>query len=277
VPTRGLFVAVLLLAGLAGGCGPAAGQHTASRTAASPPPSGPATRPPVAGPGGRPTARNGTAAATTATLPPLRPAPPPPRTRPVVAESGPLPPMVYRIPTAQRVVFIGIDDGATKDPRFLALVQRYHIPFTAFLTDGLVRSDYGYFRQLQQAGVSIQDHTLTHPQLNHLSYAAQKREICGAADRYRQVFGTRPVLLRPPYGSYNRATRRAAKACGMRALVDWSVSLPATKLRFANGSRLRPGDIILTHFRPTLLRDFVPMLAQIQREGFSIGRLEDYV
>jgi len=194
-----------------------------------------------------------------------------------VQEVGPLPPVVYRIPTTQRIVFIGIDDGATKDPAFLALIQARHIPITAFLTDSDIRSDYGYFRRLQQAGVRIQDHTLTHPQLNHLSFEAQKREICGAADRYRQVFGNRPVIMRPPYGSYNLATRQAAKACGMRALVNWSVSLPGRKLRYAVGSKLRPGDIILTHFRPTLMRDFVPVLDQIQREGFTIARLEDYV
>jgi peptidoglycan/xylan/chitin deacetylase (PgdA/CDA1 family) len=278
----GLAVLTLLtaLAALTSGCGSAGKHHAAqggitgtSRAPSTGSPGQPgqpgstlpgssASRPVTQGPGG-----------SVASLPPP---PKPPAGRPV-AESGPLPPAVYRIPTSQRVVFLGIDDGATKDPAFLALVQRLHIPFTAFLTDDEVRSDYGFFRQLQQAGVTIQDHTLTHPQLNHRSLAAQKREICGAADRYAQVFGKRPVLLRPPYGSYNLDTRRAAKACGMRALVNWDVSLPATKLRFANGSKLRPGDIILTHFRPTLLRDIVPVLAQIEREGFTIGRLEDYV
>jgi peptidoglycan/xylan/chitin deacetylase (PgdA/CDA1 family) len=263
-PSRVIVAAIL--AALAGGCGTASSTVTGSESAGSTPTPAPTSAQPNTQPNSQPGA----------SLPPLRTPPPPPPARPV-HQSGPLPPMVYRIPTSQRVVFIGIDDGMTKDPAFLALIRARRIPVTAFLTDAHIRSDYGYFRELQHAGVGIQNHTLTHRQLNRLPFEAQKREICGAADRYRQIFGKRPVIMRPPYGSYNLTTRRAAKACGMRALVNWNVSLPGRKLRFATGSRLRPGDIILTHFRPTLMRDLVPVLDQIRREGFAIARLEDYV
>jgi peptidoglycan/xylan/chitin deacetylase (PgdA/CDA1 family) len=263
----GSVAMAVVLAGLAAGCGTPDATHATSTPAGSTATAAPTPRAPS---NGRPGTQPGDS------LPPLRTAPPPPPVRPV-PESGPLPPVVYRIPTSRRVVFIGIDDGMTKDPAFLVLIRARHIPVTAFLADAQIRSDYGYFRQLQRAGVGIQNHTLTHRQLNRLSFEAQKREICGAADRYRQIFGKRPVIMRPPYGSYSLTTRRAAKACGMRALVNWNVSLPGRKLRFAAGSRLRPGDIILTHFRPTLMRDLVPVLDQIQREGFAVARLEDYV
>src|SRR5258708_28107344 len=41
-----------------------------------------------------------------------------------------------------------------------------------------------YFRQLQQAGALIEDHTLTHPVMTRLSYAQQKYQICHSADLY---------------------------------------------------------------------------------------------
>ncbi len=41
--------------------------------------------------------------------------------------------------------------------------------------------------------------------------------------------------------------------------------------------RLRPGDILLLHFRPNLARDFRILVAKIKRRGFEIGNLDAYL
>ncbi|MFD0561330.1 polysaccharide deacetylase family protein [Kitasatospora saccharophila] len=140
---------------------------------------------------------------------PLR-APAPPAAKPELAD-GPgvkrapgLPPVVYRVPTTDRVVFLTVDDGAEKDPQFAAMAAELGVPMTVFLSDYLARSDYGYFRGLQSHGVGIDNHTLTHPDLRRLGADALQREICGQQDRLQQETGTRPRLFRPRTASTPR-------------------------------------------------------------------------
>ena len=146
----------------------------------------------------------------------------PPTTRrapgvvPVAVPATRLAVTLSRVGTSQPVVFLGVDDGYVRSRWLLALEQQRHLPFTAFLTNAAWRQDPGYWRQLQAAGVRIEDHTLTHPMLTGLARTQVQRQICVAATADTAAFGRRPVLFRPPYGGTNAVVRRAAAGCGMR-------------------------------------------------------------
>ena len=105
------------------------------------------------------------------------------------------------------------------------MVRELRLPVSMFLTDSVVGPGYGHFARLQSVGASIQNHTLDHPALRGLPYAGQRAEICGQQDRLRSRFGRHPRLFRPPYGTYDTATLRAAADCGISALVLWRVSM----------------------------------------------------
>lgn len=202
------------------------------------------------------------------------------------AEAGAPPKVVRRIPTQDKVVFVTIDDGAEKDPGFLKMAEELKLPFTMFLTDSISRagSGYGYFDRLRALGNGVDNHTLTHPNLRTLSADAQRREICGQQDALEKRFGSRPALFRPPYGNYNDATLAAAGSCGVRALVLWEVTMQINDMRYAQSDKLRPGDIVLAHFRgpqelkgTTMTQMVTNMLRSIQRQGYTVARLEDYL
>ncbi|MFE6196777.1 polysaccharide deacetylase family protein [Streptomyces sp. NPDC057838] len=222
------------------------------------------------------------------------PAPPPPERKPRIKtrkgfqvaghrESN-LPPVFTRIPTRDKVVFLTIDDGAEKDRTFLRMMSDLDVPYTAFLSGYLVKDDPRYFKKMQARGVVLNNHTLFHRYMPGLSYRAQKREICGMQRYMEKRFGKRPALFRPPYGSYNRATLRAAKACGITHVPLWNEEVFADRWEYREGDReLRPGDIVLTHFRgpeqwkgtmPDMIRRF---LNKVTAEGYAVGRLEDYL
>lgn len=218
-------------------------------------------------------------------IPVLPPPPAPPAVKPV-ATGGPLPPVVSRIPTRQKIVFVTFDDGAEKDPRFVAMMRDLRVPFTMFLTDRIISGDYGYFTPLKDLGDPIEDHTLTHPYLPRLSEARQRQEICGQQTRLAREYGTRPGLFRPPYGAYNRATRLAVKSCGnLRAIILWRESMQITDVAYQDpGKRLHPGDIILAHFRgpkqlkgETMTAMVAHLLRSIAAQGYTVASLEDYV
>ncbi|MFF4407956.1 polysaccharide deacetylase family protein [Streptomyces sp. NPDC001262] len=222
---------------------------------------------------------------------PLAPPPAPPSTRlTATVKPGEAPQIVRRVRTADKIVFLTFDDGAEKDPEFVKMAEDLKLPFTMFLTDSIARSGsgYGYFDRLRAAGPApgnaVQNHTLTHPNLRTLSAEAQRKEICGQQDILEKRFGSRPVLFRPPYGNYNDQTLAAAGGCGVRAVVLWEATMQINDMRYAEGGGLRPGDIVLAHFRgpselkgTTMTQMVTNMLRSIQKQGYTVARLEDYV
>ncbi|MFD3512770.1 polysaccharide deacetylase family protein [Streptomyces sp. NPDC058657] len=214
---------------------------------------------------------------------PLAPVPVKPDRTPVLKASGP-PVVLDRVRTRDKVVFLTFDDGAEKDPAFVRMVRELKLPISMFLTDSVAGSDYGHFEQLRAAGATVQNHTTGHANLRTLAYEGQRAQICGQQDRLKARFGTRPALFRPPYGNYNADTVRAAGSCGVRALVLWRESMQINNMRYAEGDRLKPGDIVLAHFRgpdelkgSTITEMTARMLRRIQEQGFTVAKLEDYL
>ncbi|MGW1468906.1 polysaccharide deacetylase family protein [Streptomyces sp. NPDC002308] len=195
-----------------------------------------------------------------------------------------LPQVFTTVPTDQRIVFLTIDDGADKDPELIRMMDELKIPYTAFLSDYLASEDYGYFAGMQKKGVTLNNHTLTHPYLPGLSYAEQKKEICGQQDRIEKHFGKRPVLFRPPYGNYNRDTLVVAKSCGIKAVPLWAEEAFPDHMDWREWDRdLHPGDIVLTHFQGPAqwkgtMADMVRnVMKVITEKGYAVARLDDYV
>ncbi|MEV0933370.1 polysaccharide deacetylase family protein [Streptomyces phaeochromogenes] len=225
------------------------------------------------------------------TKPPL-PAPPAPKKKPAIStrngfevdDHEGLPPVFTTIPTKDKVVFLTIDDGAEKDPAFLRMMSELKIPYTAFLSDYLVKEDYGYFKKMQDRGVVLNNHTLNHRYMPNLSYERQKQEICGMQDVIEKRYGKRPALFRPPFGNYNEDTLRAAKACGIKAAPLWNEEVFVDRWDYRELDRdLHPGDIVLSHFRgkehwkgtmPDMVRRFLKLVTD---KGYAVARIEDYL
>ncbi|WP_329099544.1 polysaccharide deacetylase family protein [Streptomyces sp. NBC_01439] len=271
------------------GCGDSAAptERLAGKTAQPTPEAGGAT-PSTASPSPAPGGASDEAYKKWGLTAPLQYAPKPAQ-KPQVPKPGPgKVPVIDRIPVPadDKVVFLTFDDGAEKDPEFLKMAADLKLPISMFLTDSVASSDYGYFEKIRDNGSAstINNHTLTHPNLRTFSFAAQKKEICGQQERLEKHFGQRPPFFRPPFGNYNDDTLRAASECGVSSLVLWRVSMQINNFQYAEGSALKPGDIVLAHFRgpgelkgTTETQMTTRMLQRIQEQGFRIGRLEDYL
>ncbi|MEU5877115.1 polysaccharide deacetylase family protein [Spirillospora sp. NPDC047279] len=217
-------------------------------------------------------------------LKPLAPAPPPPADRPLKLARGTAP-VIDRVPTRDRVVFVTIDDGKEKDPRFVQMMTDLRVPISMFLTDDSIKDDYAYFTALRDLGNHVQNHTMTHPVMPLYGQDVQQREICGQQRLLTARYGTRPTLFRPPFGRYGDSTQAAAIRCGARAIVMWRESMQIHDMQYDEPDRrLRPGDIILAHFRgpadlkgTTMTQMFANLLKRIRQQGFAVARLEDYI
>jgi peptidoglycan/xylan/chitin deacetylase (PgdA/CDA1 family) len=186
-------------------------------------------------------------------------------------------PAISRIQTSNRVVFFTIDDGIVRDPAAVAYLSQARDPVTLFLIPGYANQNPGYFQAIQQIGATVQDHTVHHLDLTKLSYERQVQEICGPLDGFAATFGHRPWLLRPPYGSYNQLTLRAARACGIQAVIVWRGTMNDGVLRLQHPGPLQPGDIILMHFRADLLQNLKNLSFAAATAGLKAAPLEQYL
>lgn len=126
-------------------------------------------------------------------------------------------------------------------------------------------------RQVED-GMVVGNHTWDHPQLNHLSLAGQQREV-QLADRWITAGGAPiPTLLRPPYGSYNHATRTLGKS-----LILWDVdsedwkNLNSDKTTALIMKEIHPGAIVLMHdIHPTTVAAVPGIIKQLEQDGYHL-------
>jgi peptidoglycan/xylan/chitin deacetylase (PgdA/CDA1 family) len=259
----------------------ASGSPAAAATpSATPPPASPPAPPPSSPtPSRSPAAPAGTvknAAWYVAQVPKFA-APPIPQK--ITAGKGGKAAFWYRVPTEQKVAFITIDDGGlTRSAEALELIRQARIPVTLFLNSPAGTTYAPYFKQIQDTGAVVENHTITHTSLRGKSYDFQKREICGAADKLGEVYGQRPTLFRPPFGEKDDVTLRAAADCGMKVVFYWTQTVDKGIVRYQTTEKVvRPGDVLLMHFRPALADDLLAALNAIHAAGLTPALLEDYI
>lgn len=194
---------------------------------------------------------------------------------------GPVPsglaPVVNHVTTTEPVVFVTIDDGWTKDPAALAVLAEHHIPVSAFVIGAVARADPGFWRALVAQGGAVEDHTDTHPPLAGRPPEVQQAEICAPVDEDQRLFGRRPTLFRPPYGSMDGATVVGASHCGLSAVVLWDATFLRGRLQRATPGPLQAGDIILLHWIPGLAADLQELAGILDQAGLHGALLEDYL
>jgi peptidoglycan/xylan/chitin deacetylase (PgdA/CDA1 family) len=188
-------------------------------------------------------------------------------------------PVVTTLPTKQPVVFLGIDDGAHKAADELQMMKDNHIKASLFLARSFISSNPDFFADFTTNGSLIEDHSLNHltGAASIKSYAIQKQEICGMADYEQQHYGRRPVLFRPPGGSYSVEMRRAAADCGMKAIVTWIAKANGGSMQYQIGNHLRPGDIVLMHFRPEFKQDMRAFIDATKSQHLHTELIENWL
>ncbi|WP_301230449.1 polysaccharide deacetylase family protein [Arthrobacter sp. PsM3] len=181
--------------------------------------------------------------------------------------------------TKHPVVFLTIDDGVTRTPEMVGLMADYDYPASIFLTRNFVQADPGFFKQFAAQGSLVENHTVSHNvnMVSQMGYQQQLAEINGMQDYARQQFGRSPTLFRPPGGAYSTAMRQAVAAAGLKAIITWEAKSNAGKMDYQYGKALRPGDIVLMHFRPEFAADLAAFRAAQLAAGLEVVLLEDFL
>ena len=182
------------------------------------------------------------------------------------------------VETEDPVFFVTIDDGIEKSPEALAVIERYQIPVTAFLTEYAVRNHTDYFEAVTAYGGSVQNHTMVHGALDDPSTDVQW-EICETQDRFEKQFGYRPWMLRPPYGAGPKdpdVVKHSAE-CGINRIVLWNIVVTDDNMVEYWEAPIKAGDIVLLHFGSKLAEGLEMLVSLGKAQGLRPAALEDYI
>ena len=114
------------------------------------------------------------------------------------------------------------DDGPTRHtPQLLQLLRERGIKATFFLLGSQVRRNPELVRRIVAEGHEVANHSYSHPKLSRLSPEQQQQEI-SAVQALFHTLGVEGRFLRPPYGSFNKATLEAAAEQDLDVIL-WSV------------------------------------------------------
>lgn len=199
------------------------------------------------------------------------------RYRPVgCIASGPL--TARRNGPRRRVVALSFDDGpGTLTLSFVRMLRAAHAVATFFMIgEQISAAERPLLREELRDGDALGDHTWSHPDLVGSGEVAD--QLSRTKRAIEQLSGYSPCVFRPPYGAYDDAVIRAARALGL-ATVTWDVdpsdwALPGTRAIVARVlAQVQPGSVVLSHDgggpRGETLAAYPSIVSALRRRGYS--------
>ena len=207
---------------------------------------------------------------------------------PSLEEGGGTP--VETLPEPQRVVdptrpmvALTYDDGphAVYTDQILDILEENGAVATFFEVAQNLSKAPEAVRRAADLGCEIGSHSYRHANLGKMDEAAQQADQAAADALFQQVLGTVPTLLRPPYGSMNKALKTT---CG-RSIVTWSIDPEDWLCRDADtvvkriqAEKSLDGQVILLHsiYDSTVeaTRTLVPWLLE---QGYQLVTVSELI
>jgi peptidoglycan/xylan/chitin deacetylase (PgdA/CDA1 family) len=178
------------------------------------------------------------------------------------------------------------DDGpsAKLTPKLLDLLAAHHVKATFFVIGQNAIDHPEIVQRAAREGHEIGNHSWSHPYLAKMSDDAVRRELRRTDDAIKAATGTRPTLMRPPYGSITmRQKRWIHDEFGYEIILwdvdplDWKNPGPMTVC-----SRIvketRPGSIVLSHdIHPGTVEAMPAIFAQLESKGFKFVSVSELI
>jgi peptidoglycan/xylan/chitin deacetylase (PgdA/CDA1 family) len=180
----------------------------------------------------------------------------------------------------RREIALTFDDGPSPYTNsVLKILKRFKVPATFFVVGRSINAYPGQLAAELSAGEEVGDHTLSHPMLGALSGASQSTEIGGLARLLQRHHAPNPVMMRPPYGSFNTTTLQILRAQRM-LMVLWSVDTSdyarpgVNRIVYTALSGAQPGGIILMHDgggdRSQTVAALPRIIAGLRKRGYTL-------
>jgi len=183
-------------------------------------------------------------------------------------------------------IAMSFDDGphGTLTPRLLDLLAAHHVKANFFVIGENVAEHPEIVARAAREGHEIGNHSWSHPNFGKMSDEAVRRDLRKTDDAIRSATGTRPILLRPPYGSITARQKKWINQEFGYKIILWDVDpldwkrpgAAAVCNRIVRGTR--PGSIVLSHdIHPGTIEAMPATLDQLEAKGFKFVTVSELI
>ena len=196
----------------------------------------------------------------------------------------------YAQDTDEKIIYLTFDAGYENGnmPAILDALHKHQVHATFFVVGTLIREKPELIREISDAGHTVGNHTMTHPDMSGISTKeAFQKQLEDVEALYKEATGNEMTkFYRPPQGIYSTDNLQMAKDLGYStffwslAYVDWyQDKQPSKEEAFQKLlGRIHPGAIVLLHSTSSTNAEILDeLLTKWKEMGYTFGTLEELV
>lgn len=214
-----------------------------------------------------------------------------------VPKAQPVSPLASPTPLSMQISFNSVrvegpyiamtfDDGPNEKltPKLLDLLAARHIKATFFVIGQNAAAHPDILKRIVREGHEIGNHSWSHPSFAKMSDESVRRELRKTDDAIVAAIGSRPTLVRPPYGSITaRQKRWIHDEFGYQIILwdvdplDWKRPGPSV-ITNRIVKETRSGAIILSHdIHPGTIEAMPATLTDLEAKGFKFATVSELI
>ena len=192
---------------------------------------------------------------------------------------------VYEVATEEKKIAISFDAawGADKTQGILDTLKDYNATATFFLVGFWIDKYQDMVKKIDEAGMEIGNHSLTHPDMTTVSTEKMHEEIATVNSQITKITNKPVKVFRCPYGAYNNSVINAIQSENLLP-VQWSVDsldwkgISAQEIAKRVLASAKSGSIILCHNNADNILDaLVLILDRLTTQGYKIVSVGELV
>lgn len=180
----------------------------------------------------------------------------------------------------KKLIAFTFDDGPseTNTNYLLDNLDKYDAKVTFFVLGSRVNSNKETIKRAYLEGNAIGSHTYNHRNLNLLSDVALMDEVKKTNEAIKEVIGTSPILLRPPYGNLTDHGKELANM----SIVLWNIDPLDWKYKDKNRvaqeiiEHAHDGAIVLVHdIYKSSVDGALLAMEELQKQGYAFVTINE--
>ena len=201
-----------------------------------------------------------------------------------LASDAPVPAkLITNLPEAGKLVALTFDGGSGYAWRhIMTALTTLDAKGTFFCTGVSVNKYPEVAREAIAQGMTIGNHSYDHPNFQVIGFDEARRQLLDNAQAWWKACGASPTpFFRPPYGSYNATTLKAAGSAGYPFVVNWDVDpgdwtgAPPAEIARRVIEGAQPGSIIVMHTEWNTQKAVPAMVKGLRAKGLEPVGLDE--
>lgn len=192
---------------------------------------------------------------------------------------------IYSVDVSEKKLAISFDAcwGAEFTKPILNVLKEHNVKTTFFLVNIWIKDYPELVKTIVAEGHELGLHSTTHPDFAKLNESQMKQELSDNYEAIENISGFKPILFRPPFGSYNNTMIKVAEGMGIHSIqwdvdsLDWKdLSASEISKRVING--VKPGSIVLFHNNGKHTLEALPnIIKTLQNQGYEIVPISELI